>query len=85
MAETRQNKAPAAKFKTTGNILACGLQIQVIPRKQTSAMQMHHKTHMDLGYTAMGLHKTMKHQNNSKIPVQSPALNSQCTAVCLQS
>jgi hypothetical protein len=46
---------------------------------------MHHKTHMDLQYTAMGLHKIIKQQNSSEIPVQSPALNSQRTMVCLQS
>jgi hypothetical protein len=68
MTKTRQNKAPAAKLKTTGNVLASVPKIQAICRKQTSATQMHHKTHMVLRYTAMGLHKTIKHQNNSKIP-----------------
>jgi hypothetical protein len=52
MAKTRRNKAPAAKLKTTGNVQASGLKIQVICRKQTSAIQMHHKTHMDLQYTS---------------------------------
>jgi hypothetical protein len=62
--KTRQNKEPAAKFKTSRNVLVSGPQIQVIPRKQTSAIKIHHKTHMDLRYTAIGLHKTIKHQNN---------------------
>jgi hypothetical protein len=46
--------------------------------------QTHHKTHMDIPYTAMWLHKTIKQQNNWKSPVQSPTLNSQRTMVCLQ-
>jgi hypothetical protein len=36
MAKIRQNKASAAKLKTTGNSLASGPQIQVVCRKQTS-------------------------------------------------
>jgi hypothetical protein len=38
MAETRQNKASEPKRKTTGDFLAFGLQIQVIHKKQTSAI-----------------------------------------------
>jgi hypothetical protein len=38
MAETHQNKASEAKLKTAGNVLAFGPQIQVIHRKQTSAI-----------------------------------------------
>jgi hypothetical protein len=38
MAETRQNKASEVKLKTTRNVLAFALQIQVIHRKQTSAI-----------------------------------------------
>jgi hypothetical protein len=79
-----KTKRQQLNFKTSGNVLASASQIQVICRKQTSTIEMHYKTHMDLRYTAMGLHKTMTHQNNYKIPVQSPTLNIQCTMVFLQ-
>jgi hypothetical protein len=78
--KTRQNKAPAAKLKTTGNALTSGPQIQVICRKILQLYKCIMKPIWTYGIprTGMGLHKTIKHQNNSKIPVQSPALNSQC-------
>jgi hypothetical protein len=35
-------------------------------------------------YTAVGLHKTIKHKNNSETPIQCLKLSSQRTLVCLQ-
>jgi hypothetical protein len=39
---------------------------------------------MDLWYTAMGLHKTVKRKNNLKTPIKSLALSNKRTWVCFQ-
>jgi hypothetical protein len=75
MTETRQNKASEVKFKTTRNVLAFGPKIQAIHRKQTTTIQVHTTAPMNIWYTAMGLYKTIKHKNNSKISIQILALS----------
>jgi hypothetical protein len=53
-----------------GGVLFCA--VRVVSKE---SRQVHNKAHMDRGYTAMGLYKTIKHKNNSKTSIQILALS----------
>jgi hypothetical protein len=44
-----------------------GTYIKAIHKNQTTTIQVHNSAHMDIWYTVMGLYKTIKHKNNSRL------------------
>jgi hypothetical protein len=45
-------------------------QILLHKLPQTSTIEVHNKTHMDIWHTVTGLYKSIKHKNNSETSIK---------------